>query len=191
MILNKRTIYAVLIIWVLIFGLLIRFGLLPLFEDVEENSRELAFQKEALQFLEFRIEDFEHFKENYSYYQSVLEKIDNSFVNQEVPIEFIEFLEKEAEKSGLSIGISPLIVARGGGDLGSPVGFQISLMGNFPDCLRFLERLEQSSFFVEISQLNISKASVKKTMKTELETVETGDVSFILKIKAFSKEGTS
>jgi len=191
MILNKRTIYAVLIIWVLIFGLLIRFGLLPLFEDVEENSRELAFQKEALQFLEFRIEDFEHFKENYSYYQSVLEKIDNSFVNQEVPIEFIEFLEKEAEKSGLSIRISPLTVARGGGDLGSPVGFQISLMGNFPDCLRFLERLEQSSFFVEISQLNISKASVKKTMKTGLETVETGDVSFILKIKAFSKEGTS
>ena len=188
MILNKKKIYLILIIWVVLFGILIRFGLLFFIREFEKTSQGLAFQKRALQFFQLRIEDFENFQKNYSLYQPVFEKIDSSFVNREVPIEFIKFLEEEAKSSDLLIEISPLGIKPTKTDPWIPVGFQVSLEGPFSNCLRFLERLEQSSFFVEINQLDVRRIEEKKARLKESEGLKTGDVSFILKFKAFSEE---
>lgn len=184
MILNKQKIYLILIIWAVVFGILIRFGLLPFFEAIKKNSEELTFQRGALQFFQNRIEDFENYQKNYSLYQPIFEKIDNSFVDPEVPIEFIKFLEKEAEKSELLIKISPLTFTPGESQPGVPVGFQVSFEGSFSNCLRFVERLEQSSFLVEIPRLTVQRIGKKAVA----EGLETGDISFILEIKVFSKE---
>jgi len=181
--LTKQRIYLILIVWTIVFGVLIRFGLLPFFEAIKKNSEELTFQKGALQFFQNRIEDFENYQKNYSLYEPIFKEIDNSFVDPEVPIEFIKFLEKEAEKSELLIRISPLAFTSSGADPGIPVGFQVSLEGSFSNCLRFLERLEQSSFLVEIPRLTVQRIG-KKTA----EGLEIINISFLLDVKVFSKE---
>ena len=183
MMLTKQRIYLILIVWTIVFGVLIRFGLLPFFEAIKKNSEELTFQRGALQFFENRIKDFENYQKNYSLYEPIFKKINSSFVDPEVPIEFIKFLEKEAGKSGLSIRISPLTFASAGSDPGIPVGFQVSLEGSFSNCLRFVGRLEQSSFLVEIPRLNVQRIG-KKTA----EGLEIINISFLLDVKVFSKE---
>ena len=103
MISSKKKIYIVLIIWAIFFGVLIKFGLLGFIEEVKKASDEITFQKKSYDFFQLRIEDFKNFQKSYPLYQSILEKNEISLVNKEVPIEFIKFLEREAEKSAVSV----------------------------------------------------------------------------------------
>lgn len=186
MILSEKRIYLILIVWIIIFGFLFEFGLLPLTKQLKRVSEEFAFQKKALELFQLRVEDFRNFQENYSFYQPIFKKIENSFVNQEAPINFIKFLEEEAEKLKLSKEISPLNIPQRETDAWLPVGFSVSLGGRFSDCLKFLERVEQSSWLIEISQLNIKRVEEKE--KKKFEGLSLGEVTFDISLKTFSAE---
>ena len=172
----KRKIYIALLCFAVVFGILIKFGILPSIEAIKRNSRALNLQKRALSLSQNQFKDLGDFKNDFSQYQAILEKVDRSFVDKEAPINFIEFLEREARNLNLPIEISPLNITQKKTDPWVPVAFSISFAGAFPDCLKFLERLEQSPWLIEISQLDIKRISEEKT----------GDVSFSLTIKAFS-----
>ena len=172
----KKKIYITLLCFVIVFGILIKFGILPSIEALKRNSQALSLQKKALNLFQSQVEDLKNFQKEFSQYQPILEKVNHSFVAREAPINVIEFLEEEARNLNLPIEISPLIITQKKTDPWVPVAFSISFAGTFPNCLRFLERLEQSLWLIEISQLNIERISEKKT----------SDVSFFLTFKAFS-----
>lgn len=172
----KKKIYITLLCFAIVFGILIKFGTLPSIETLKRNSQALSLQKRALNLFQNQVEDLKDFQKEFSQYQAILEKVNHSFVAREAPINFIEFLEREAQNLNLPIEISPLNITQKKTDPWVPVAFSISFAGTFPDCLRFLERLEQSSWLIEISQLNVERISEEKT----------GDVSFSLTFKAFS-----
>ena len=48
----------------------------------------------------------EEFQKNNLVYQANVKKVDASFISEEAPIEFLEFLEKEAQNQGLDFHIS-------------------------------------------------------------------------------------
>lgn len=172
MISSNKKIYFVLVIWIIFFAVLIEFGFLPFVKELKRSSQELAFQKKAQDLFQFQIENFKNLQENFPTFQPIIEKIDSSFVAEEVPIEFIEFLEYLTGDAGTSIKISPLRVTRSATDPWTPVGFNVFLEGPFPNCLRVLERLEQGPWFIEISKLDVG------------ETKE--NVSFLSTFKVFS-----
>ena len=188
MISTKKKIYITLFIFSLLIGVLIRFGFFPVFQGLKESSQELLLQKKVLDLFRSQVGDLENFQRDYSLFQPVLEKLQGSFVDKEVPIDFIEFLERETTKAGLSIKIFPFTVSLSERDPWLPVAFSISAGGVFSDYLRFLERLEQSSWLTEISQLNIERITEKSAKINEFETLKVGNVYTTLILRAFSEE---
>jgi len=85
---------------------LIFFLIHPLFIEIKKNSKDLISQKQTIQTLEAKIENLEKFKIFYQDLKPDLEKIETLFINPEVPIEFISFLEKTAEDCAVLAKIS-------------------------------------------------------------------------------------
>jgi Tfp pilus assembly protein PilO len=161
--------FAILVI------LLVVFIIFPLFREIKDNSRELISQKESLATLEEKIGNLEKFKILYKELEQILEKIDNLFINSEVPVEFISFLETTAENCQQKIEISPTSAKKSEKELWSSLTFQIASTGSFPNFLKFLEKLETSPYLIEIKNINISKSG------------EGGDVKAIFSVKVFAK----
>jgi len=182
----RQKIYLTSVLFGILFLLLIIFGILPSLGKVKKSSQELSFQKSTLNLFQSQLEDLRDFQKKFTSYQSLLAKLENSFVVKEAPIRFIEFLEKEAKSSDISLEIVPLNLKPSEVDLWFPLGFSLSFGGSFPDCLRFLERLERGPFLVEISQLNIGRISEKSTWQRKFENLQPGDVYFTLTLKVFS-----
>ena len=156
--------------------LLIIFLVFPLLENIRKSSQELVSQKENLAVLENKITNLEKFKIIYQDLGLFLKQIDNLFVNAEVPIEFISFLEEKAKESKIDIDISLGQSGKAGKDSWSSLSFQISSVGSFPNFLSFLERIENSAYLVEIQNLNISH-----TGKGEFSTNEV-KANFLIKV---------
>jgi hypothetical protein len=186
----KKKIYFTLFCFAVILGVLIRIEVLPLLKQLERNSEFFSLQKKALTVFQAQLESFKNFQKDLPLYQSVLERVEKSFVAKDAPIEFIEFLEKEARTFNLFIKISPSEALPTKEDPWIPVGFSVSVGGEFSNCLKFLERLEKSPFLIAISQLNIVRISEKNLRLKEFENLKPGDVSLRLNLKVFSPESS-
>lgn len=182
---NKKICF-IFFLWVALFCFLLKLGIFFFIGELKGLSQSIILQRKVQNLLESRIEDFKGFQKNYSFYYPVFEKIENSFVDKEAPIEFIEFLEKEAKDANLSIKISPLAVDSGKKETWISMGFQVLLQGNFLNSLRFLERLEQCPWLVEILQVKIEKISENGKIG-EPKNLETNNAQFSLEIKVFSR----
>ena len=146
-----------IIVFFVLTVLIFIFGVYPIFKDIEKNSEELVSQKKELVILEAQITNLEKFKIVYKNLEDILERIQGLFVDARVPVDFIRFLENTAESSSLDISISPTSSGKFGNDYWQSLIFQISSRGSFPNFLRFLEKLENSPYLIEIQSLNISR----------------------------------
>jgi len=180
----KRKIYIISICFLVIFVVAIIFGVTPLLKEIKKSSENLVFQKRALNLFQSQLVDLENFQKNYSLYQPTLERIEKSFVASEAPIDFIEFLEREAQKSGLKIEISPLTLSLIKTDPWWSTGFRVFVGGSFPSCLRFLEILEQAPYLIEIFQLDIERIG-EKGRGGRFGGLVSGDVNFNIALKTF------
>lgn len=143
--------------------LVVVFVLIPFFQEISINSKELTSQKENLAVLEAKTANLERFKNLYSGLEKILEEIDNLFVNAEVPVEFIGFLEDTSSKSNLTIKIVPS-TQETKGDYWQSVSFQITNTGSFGNFLEFLEKLENSPYLIEIKNVNVSNLPEKEAL---------------------------
>jgi len=174
-------------ILVIISMALIYFGVYFLFEEIKKNSEELIKTKKELILLEIRFKDFEQFKKISGALQPDIEGSEKLFINPEVPIDFVQFLEKTALDSGVSIGISLPSAAVKKGEPWSFLEFQINVTGLFPEFLKFLEKIENAPYLIEIKNLSINRISEKDITRKEFTTSTPADVSSILSIKVFVK----
>lgn len=136
------------------------------FEAIKKSSEDFISQKKALAEIEFKTENFADMEKIYQNYKTNLEKIDLLFIEKDTPIEFIEFLERNASNCLLSTNLSSLSFQKTDKDTEKiPWDFlnlQMGIEGTFPDFLKFLEKLENSPYLIEVSNLNI-----RKTQKEE------------------------
>lgn len=152
---NKITLSIV--VFIVFIVLMIVFVINPLYQEAKEKSQELVNQKKQLSILETKIGNLERFKILYKSLEDILEKIDNLFVDSEVPVEFITFLETTADNSNLIIDISPGSSGKFGKDPWPSIIFKTSLTGEFPNFLKFMEKLENSQYLIEIQNLAVNK----------------------------------
>lgn len=143
---NKKTNIALLILAAAIV-FLIFFAISSLFGQIKKESENFIAQREKLAESEAKIKNIHNFRNNFRRYQPNLEKIDSLFVDITEPVEFIEFLEKEAAASRLSISITP----------SAALEFSLSMEGPFSNFSRFLERLEYGPYLLSPVNLSVRK----------------------------------
>lgn len=167
-----RNIYLIGGIFVILHLMLIIFIIFPLIRDIKKTSTDLILQQFEIFLLEQSKENIENLRKVYQTHQRDLEKIEASFVDPEIPIDFIRFLEKTAADSRVGIKIS---LTEGGSIPPSGLSFNIFLESSFPNFLRFLERVENGSYSIEVSNANIKR------------TIE-GQISIALILSTLAKE---
>ena len=170
---NKIT-FSIIVFFVLVI-LIGVFIVNPLYKDIKENSKELVSQKRQLSILETKIRNLEGFKILYKNLEDILEKINDLFVNSEVPVEFIGFLETTAEDCAVTLDISPVSSGQVGKDPWPSLTFRVTLQGSFPGFLKFLEKIENSPYLIEIQNLTVNR------------TTDTAEVKGTLSLKVFVK----
>jgi len=169
-----------IIIFVVLISLLISFVIYPSLKEIKKNSKELIYQKENLSNLESKIANLEKFKVLYKSLEEILDKIDNLFIDPEVPMDFISFLEENSKDCQLTTEISFLPAKRTETDPWPFLLFKITSIGSFSNFLKFLEKLENSKYLIEIQNL-----SINQTKKSE--TSSKADIQANLSIKVYSR----
>jgi hypothetical protein len=149
-----------------------------LFGEIQKISQDLIFLKQKLLVLQKEEENLQHLKITYQNYEANLQQIQQIFVNYKVPIEFIEFLEKAAHINQQEIDIS-LYSPKVEEDLWPSLTFRVLTKGPFSGLMRFLAKLENSPYLIEILNLNI------KTSKKDTRTFPFGEVEGNFLIKTF------
>ncbi len=153
---KKRT-YLTLTIFSLLIVLTVFFVIFPLFNRIKNNSEELVAKKENIIFLEARVSNLERFRALYAELEHFLEEVDNLFVDSEMPIEFIDFLERTSKESQLEIEILPISDKKTREGFWPYLTFQITSSGSFSNFLRFLEKLENNPYLIEVKNITISR----------------------------------
>lgn len=158
---EKKKIYL-LALFFGIFNLALLFLIVfPLLGKIEESSKELVLQNQKLISFSKGEENLRGLENTYQIHQKDLEKIESLYIDPETPIDFISFLEKMAFDSRAEIEISLVSEKIQETDFGKALSFNISLKTFYPNFLKFLERLENSPYLVEILDLNIKKSGEK------------------------------
>lgn len=157
--------------------LLVVFAIYPLFKGILRNADDLVATKGNIASLSAEINNFDSLNKQYQSYKPNLDKINNLFINANVPIDFIRFLENLAASSSLSATISPgQSVGGSGQQQWKAVNFSVSAQGSYVNFSRFLERLENAPYLIGIQNLSINSQNDKS-----------GEISANMNIKVFAK----
>lgn len=187
--LKKQTI-IILGIFIAIVLILVSVLIYPLFKGVKKASLNFIEIKKELALFHDREGEIESLKSDYEEIKRDLEKTEDFFVNAEVPIGLIEFWEKTALNSGIVVIIAPISLRSKEDDEKNEwdsMGFRLNSVGSFPDFLRFLEKIEVSSYLMEIEDLSVRKLSSSDLGNDRYENFSINDVRTILTVKVFTK----
>ncbi len=165
----------------------VAFLVFPLLQEIKKEAAGIISFKKDLAFLEAETESYGAFKNSYLNIESDLGEIDTLFVDSEVPIDFIGFLEKTARDCHVQIKISPALPAKIEKESWPSMIFQIASASSFPNFLKFLEKLESSNYLTETQNLNIARLSEAELKSKELGKFSLGDVQSMLTFKVYTK----
>lgn len=167
---------------------LVVFLLYPFFIGIKEDSNSLVSVKKELNNISDRSGGIETAKTTCSQIDSYLEKAENLFVDIDVPVRLIEFLEDMANSSNLDINISPMSLREAKDDVWEFVGFRLDLTGPYNNFVRFLKHVEAGQFLIEVNDMSIKALSESELKLRNYEQFSLGDITAILTIKVFAKQ---
>jgi Tfp pilus assembly protein PilO len=176
-----------LVIFILLSVILILFIIYPLFKEIKINSEDLISKKQNLTLLERKIENLKQYQTLWGQIEPNLEKIDKLFIDPEVPVEFISFLEETARDCDLSVEISPFPASKITEDPWSSLLFQIRTTASFSKFSKFLEKLETSPYLIKIQNLNVKRLTEKDLEQKAFEKFSLGDTINTLLIKVYTQ----
>ena len=160
-------------------------GVLPYFlNSLRDISKDLIFFKQKFLTLQKEEENLRQLRATFQAYESHFKEIEKVFVNYEAPIQFIEFLEKNAQINQLEIKISLPSTKKLKEEFWPSLIFQISTKGSFPNFVKFLGKLENSPYLVEILNLNIKRIAKTPTIGSQSEV----EADFLIRVFAKYEE---
>lgn len=140
----KRQIIVISVFFGIISLILIFVLIFPLFKKIKQDSLELISARKELSLFQYKSAGIEELRITYDKIEPDLKKIEEIFVDFEMPVGLIEFWEEAASDLGLSIKISPV-----------SQGFRLSLTGSFNDFLKFLEKTERAPYLTKTNDLSV------------------------------------
>lgn len=179
--------YLLVIIFGILSALLIVFVIYPLFKKIGELSYSLFLEENKITYLNQEREELRRMENLYKTYQADLDKMENLFIDPEVPVEFINFLEKNAADSQIKLEISSMTKETKKGDVWPSLSLHVLVTGSFSNFSKFLDKLENSSYLIETSDFNARKLSDKEKQAEENKNIPEADTTAVLSIKVFTK----
>lgn len=152
-------------------------GILPLFKGIEGQIRELEELQQNLANLESEMKGLQTFKSKYRNAQEI-QAIKNFFIDPDLPIGFVSFLEKTAKAQEINLEVSSLASIPRKEEAPS-LRFLLRGEGLFPNFYSFLSQLEKAPYLIEIDGLNIQRG--KK------EEFSVSKVNAILSLKVYAQ----
>jgi Tfp pilus assembly protein PilO len=154
----QKKIFFSILISITILAVILGFLIWPLFSQVKSFATIILTQKSTLKLLQDQVTTLEDFQKNYNLYSGQFQRIANGFVNQEVPLNFIEYLEALGRSNNLEVVINNMgFDSKNKKDALTALDFQVNAKGVVSNSLRFLEQLENGTWFLEIRQMNLEK----------------------------------
>jgi len=183
---NKINIYIALFFFLTL--ILAVFLIHPVVSDIQKESKNLISQKESLLVLETKINNLKDFKDSLPNINVASVKIDNLLINDKAPVSFVRFLEKSAEETDIIMEISATQPGKSSRNTMWPtLSFQIKTLSSFPNFLEFLEKIESSSYLIDIESLNIKHVTESEITEHPPEKLFLKDVNVNFTIKVFAK----
>lgn len=157
---KKILILFLIVILAILFLFLVIF---PTFKRIKNISQKILETKSNLENIEKRTENLQSFRKKFPTIKDNLFLFENSFVDKEFPIDFINFLENTANSHQILFEISSLNSGKGF------LSFQIKAIGEAPNIFRFLDKIENCSYLVQIEKLTLTKLSETELKAKEME----------------------
>ena len=132
---SNKKFYISIVIFAILSILLIVFLIHPLFKEIKKNSEAFLSERENIISLAKEIENRKKTENLYKAYRPDLERMEKIFVDAEVPIELISFLEENASSSQIQLKISSMAKKSEKGDPWPSLLIQLSATGSLPDFL--------------------------------------------------------
>jgi Tfp pilus assembly protein PilO len=181
-----KKIYLLIAVFGVISTLLFVFVVLPLFKEIQAISQNLFLKKNKIVYLTEERENIKKIENVYKTYQSDLDRIENLFVDPEVPIEFIGFLEKTAAGSQIKLEIFSMI-KKTEQEPWQSLSAQLLVTGSFSNFSKFLHKLENGPYLIEVLDVNTKKLTEREIQVGGLENIPEADTITTFSIKAFTK----
>jgi len=183
---SNKKFYINLTVFLAIYIILIATVVLPLVKEIESNSTRLIEAREEMVFYSVEKSSIHELSLLFEEIDIELEKVDSLFIDSEVPLDFINFLEKLAKDLDIKLTIASVEFKEGEEDSWSYFVFSLDLESDYISFARFLEKLENSSYLIEISQINAKK--IEKTILEEEEsTKEKDNISTSISLRIFTR----
>ena len=157
----------------------------PVTQDIKKYSEELAVQKKNFS---VSLEEAQNTQDDRKFYEDgkeALGEVNALFVNAELPIDLIKFLEDNAASVNLAISIAPGIIDDKEEKQWPALAFHLSIQGSFPNLLKFIAKMESGPYLIDTVSLDVKKLIEEKKIAGG---VSSGDVSAIIVIKALTKK---
>lgn len=179
-----------IIITSLILGLIsivfLFFVSLFLVKKIQKNSETIFRQRREFRSLANQGKELEEIQRLYNRVEPDFTRIDNFFLDFEVPVDFIKFLEAAAKDTDVSINISTGNIKKRDPELlWNYTDFQIGLSGSFSNFLKFIKKIESAPFLLEITNLSVQKSGQVETTQKGKKVSE--ELKANLSIKVFTK----
>jgi len=159
----------------------------PLIIGIKNSSLELIDIEKELSIIHEKAGGINDTKEICDAISPDLERSENLFVNLEVPVSLMEFLENNADNLSLSVKTSPVFLKEVKDDIWDFVGFRLTITGSYDNFMRFIEKIESAPFLTEIQELSARTLTSSELGIDGYEAFSLGDVSASLTIKVFGK----
>lgn len=174
----------------LIAVLLTALGVFPLLKNMYGVLDSILGIKRDLAIFENEVSKAEFFEQEYNDLEITPERVDQRLVNNSAPIELIKFFEDTASESGLLIDISPIAAAKRDKDPWDSIGFSIELIGEFTSSMKFLEKIENSPYFIEVFNFNAQLVTQRNVPARRYEEFLLGQIITTIELKAYTKNET-
>lgn len=152
------------------------------FKNIEEFSSQLLSVEAELVSIGEKNNELYNWERELPDLKPDLEKIEELFINLEMPVEFLRFLENLARDNNLSIRVSLLRAGENKDSNAAILQFKVLVDGSFSNCAKFLEKLENAPYLIAVENLIITRV-----LKGGEESFFEG-MQFNLSIKVFGLE---
>lgn len=153
---NKN--FFIIIGTIIVLGVLC-FIIYYLIGEIKNFSFDFVSEKNKITILEKEKENIKKIESIYKAQAENFVKIDNLFVDPEMPIEFIKFLEQTAESEQLKLEIISISKSTKKDDFWPSLNLELKLTGSFLNFLKFLEKIENCQYLIEPLELKTTKLS--------------------------------
>lgn len=157
---SKIILYSTaLFVWL---ALLACFLAYPLWTSVQEKSAQLKQKQKKITEVETQSQQLHNLQQTLNKAESSFTIVDKLFINEEAPVNFLEFLEKTADDSNLSINITPSAGDKKKKEPWPPTFFNVNGKGTFKQGAEFVKKLEHAPYLIKIQTLEFNKKETKK-----------------------------